>query len=46
MLVALLSLIRSHRAWWMLPIVFALVIIGLLAVAAATPAAPFIYPLF
>jgi hypothetical protein len=40
-------LILRERAWWMIPIVVALGIVGLLiVVVAATPAAPFLYPLF
>jgi hypothetical protein len=40
-------LIFRERAWWMLPIVIALGVVGLLIlVVAITPAAPFLYPLF
>lgn len=40
-------LILRERAWWMVPIVLALSVVGLLIVlATATPAAPFLYPLF
>jgi len=40
-------LIARERAWWMMPIVIALAIVGALVFAvAAMPAAPFLYPLF
>jgi hypothetical protein len=37
----------AHRRWWLVPIVLALVLVGVLvALAAASPLSPFIYPLF
>lgn len=44
---AIARLIVRERAWWMTPIVLALGIVGaLIFIVAATPAAPFLYPLF
>lgn len=43
----LARLILRERAWWMVPIVLGLSIVALLILlATATPAAPFLYPLF
>lgn len=40
-------LILRERAWWMIPIALALGFVGvLMLIVAATPAAPFLYPLF
>jgi hypothetical protein len=37
----------AHRRWWLVPIVIALIVVGLLvALAVASPLSPFIYPLF
>jgi len=39
--------VRYRKAWWMLPVVVALLAIGVLIVIAESSAlAPFIYPLF
>ena len=38
--------IRENKKWWMLPIVFALGLMGLLVALGSTGAAPFIYTLF
>jgi hypothetical protein len=38
--------IVENKAWWMLPIVFALGAMGLLVALSSTGAAPFIYTLF
>jgi hypothetical protein len=39
--------IRYRKAWWLLPVVIALLVIGvLIVVAESTALAPFIYPLF
>ena len=44
---SLARFMMRERAWWMVPIVIALAIVGLLIVVTAlTPAAPFLYPLF
>ena len=46
-LTSLGRLIVRERAWWMIPIVIALGLVGILMiVVAVTPAAPFLYPLF
>jgi hypothetical protein len=37
---------RTHKKLWMLPLVFALILLGLLVFAGGTGAAPFIYTLF
>jgi hypothetical protein len=44
----LFDLLRQNKKWWLLPIIIALVIFGvLIAVAVVSPAAaPFIYSLF
>jgi hypothetical protein len=42
-----LDFIRYRKSWWLLPVVIALLVIGILIVAAEGSAlAPFIYPLF
>jgi Family of unknown function (DUF5989) len=38
--------LRFNKKWWLLPIVVALLLIGLLVVLSGTAAAPFIYTLF
>jgi hypothetical protein len=39
--------VRHRKAWWMLPLIVALILIGALAVLGeASALAPFIYPLF
>jgi hypothetical protein len=39
--------LRVRKAWWLLPIVIVLILMGVLAVAAQVPyLAPFIYALF
>ncbi|GAC1467058.1 MAG: DUF5989 family protein [Isosphaeraceae bacterium] len=38
--------LRQNKKWWLLPILVALAAMGLLSVAAATGAAPFLYTLF
>lgn len=44
---SLARFIMRERAWWMAPIVVVLGLVGLFILgAAATPAAPFVYPLF
>jgi hypothetical protein len=40
------DLLRQNKKWWLVPIVVALLLIGVLVILAATKAAPFIYPLF
>lgn len=42
-----MDFIRYRKAWWMLPVVIALLVIGvLIIVAESSTLAPFIYPLF
>jgi hypothetical protein len=38
--------IKENKAWWMIPIVVVLGLIGLLVALSSTGAAPFIYTLF
>ncbi|HOI09383.1 MAG TPA: DUF5989 family protein [Myxococcota bacterium] len=38
--------LKTHKKWWLLPLVLALLAVGLLAVLGGSPAAPFIYTLF
>ena len=38
--------IKENKKWWMLPIVLALGVMGLLVALGSTGAAPFIYTLF
>ena len=38
--------LRHNKKWWLLPILLVLVVMGALLFLAATPLAPFIYPLF
>jgi len=38
--------IRENKAWWMIPIVLVLGMVGLLIILSSTGAAPFIYTLF
>lgn len=41
-----LLFIRENKAWWMIPILAVLGLLGLLVMLSATGAAPFIYTLF
>ncbi len=46
-LAELFRFIWQQRAWWLIPIVVGLIVVGGIAVlGAATPIGPFIYPLF
>lgn len=38
--------IKENKAWWMIPIVLVLGLVGVLVVLSSTGAAPFIYTLF
>jgi hypothetical protein len=40
------AFIRQNKKWWLLPIVVAMLFIGLLIFLSGTAAAPFIYTLF
>ncbi len=41
-----LGFIKYHKKWWLLPVLFIFLLLGLLVVAGGTGAAPFIYTLF
>ena len=41
-----LLFIKENKAWWMVPIVVVLGLVGLLVVLSSSGAAPFIYTLF
>ena len=36
--------LRYNKKWWLLPIILALLLLGVFAVLSTTPAAPFLYP--
>jgi len=38
--------LKHNKKWWLLPIVFALLLVGVLIIFGGTAAAPFIYTLF
>jgi hypothetical protein len=38
--------IKENKAWWMIPIVLVLGLVGILVALSSTGAAPFIYTLF
>lgn len=38
--------LKHNKKWWLLPILLAMVAVGVLIALGATGAAPFIYPLF
>lgn len=38
--------LRTNKKWWLGPIILVLLLASLLAIAAGSPAAPFIYTLF
>lgn len=38
--------IRENKAWWMIPIILVLGLVGVLVALSSTGAAPFIYTLF
>lgn len=42
----LFGFLKQTRKWWLLPIVLALVLFGVLVFLSGTAAAPFIYTLF
>ncbi|MDX2149890.1 MAG: DUF5989 family protein [Bryobacteraceae bacterium] len=42
----LFEFLRHNRKWWMLPVVLALLGLGVLVFLSSTAAAPFIYTLF
>ena len=38
--------VRENKTWWLIPILLALGLVGLLVILGSTGAAPFIYTLF
>jgi len=38
--------LKYNKKWWLLPIVLALLLLGVLVLLSGTALAPFIYPLF
>jgi hypothetical protein len=40
------DLLRHNKKWWLLPVIVALLVLGVLIVLGTTAAAPFIYTLF
>ena len=38
--------LRHNKKWWLLPLILALLLFGLLVIIAGSVAAPFIYPFF
>jgi hypothetical protein len=42
-----LTFLRKEKKWWIMPVVFFLLLLGLfLLFSASSPLAPFLYPLF
>jgi hypothetical protein len=46
LLVELWNFLRQTKKWWLFPVVFTLLLLGLLIWMSSTAAAPFIYTLF
>jgi hypothetical protein len=46
LLAEVLHFLRREKKWWLVPILVAVALLGVLALLAATGAAPFIYTLF
>ena len=42
----LFELLRTHKKWWLTPLVVTLLLLGLLSLLAGSSVAPFIYTLF
>jgi predicted lysophospholipase L1 biosynthesis ABC-type transport system permease subunit len=42
----IIDLLRYNKKWWLVPVVLALAVAGLLVILGGTAFAPFIYPLF
>jgi len=40
------DMLKRNKKWWLLPIVIAVVLVGVLVILSSTAAAPFIYTLF
>ena len=45
-LAELVGFLKENKKWWMIPIILAFALLGVLAIFATTGAAPFIYTLF
>ena len=41
-----IDFLKHNKKWWLLPIIFALLLVGVLIIFGGTAAAPFIYTLF
>lgn len=41
-----IDFLKHNKKWWLLPILLALLALGLLAALSSSAVAPFIYPLF
>lgn len=41
-----IAFLRASKKWWLIPILVAVLLLGVLTLLAATGAAPFIYTLF
>jgi hypothetical protein len=46
LLAEFLYFLRYNKKWWLLPILIALLLLGLLVLLGGSAIAPFIYPLF
>ncbi len=42
----LLRFVHEHRAYWLVPFIFGVLVLAALVALGSTSAAPFIYPLF
>lgn len=42
----LMASVHHNKKWWMLPVILALLVVGLFVIVAGTAAAPLIYTLF
>lgn len=42
----LIGFMHENQKWWLMPILIAFLLVGVLVMLTATPAAPFIYTLF
>jgi hypothetical protein len=40
------TLVWRHKAWWLVPLLVVLLLVGALLVLASGPLSPFLYPLF
>ena len=38
--------LKANKKWWLLPLVFVVLVLGVLVFLSGTPVAPFIYTLF